>query len=139
MPRSFLGPLFISIISSPVVFVFHHFNASKFWTQYIGNQSHLFISSSNCITLFDKHLNFFQSVRLVLTTCVILSWSKLQRVVQRQIGSIFSIWFTLITISQFHFMFYMSRTLPNIFALPLGMKSSCTSPACHTHILNTFL
>lgn len=67
-----------------------------------------------------KYTFFYSTVRLVLALCVIVSWSKLQRVIQRQIGSIFSIWFTLITISQFHFMFYMSRTLPNIFALPLG-------------------
>lgn len=62
------------------------------------------------------------SVRLTLATCVVLSWCKLQRAVQRMVGSLFSVWFTLITITQFHFMFYMSRTLPNVFALPLGKK-----------------
>ncbi|XP_055321374.1 probable Dol-P-Man:Man(7)GlcNAc(2)-PP-Dol alpha-1,6-mannosyltransferase [Sitodiplosis mosellana] len=93
VPRTFLGPLFISTLASPLVFVLHHFEANKFWAQYI--------------------------VRFALATCVVLSWCKLQRVVQRLVGSLFSVWFTLITITQFHFMFYMSRTLPNVFALPL--------------------
>lgn len=59
-------------------------------------------------------------VRLVLAACVAISWSALQRTLQRRMGSTFSVWYTLITISQFHFMFYMSRTLPNIIALPFG-------------------
>lgn len=59
-------------------------------------------------------------VRLVLAACVAISWSALQRTLQLRIGSTFSRWYTLITISQFHFMFYMSRTLPNIIALPFG-------------------
>lgn len=70
------------------------------------------------LTLFDIAIEF--PVRLVLAACVAVSWSALQRTVQRQIGSTFAIWYTLITISQFHFMFYMSRTLPNIIALPFG-------------------
>lgn len=94
VPRTFVGPLVISALASPIAYAFNEFKINKFWTQYI--------------------------VRLTIICCVVLAWSKLQRTVQRRIGTTFSIWYTLITISQFHFMFYISRTLPNIFALPIG-------------------
>lgn len=94
VPRTFIGPLVISALASPIAYAFNSLEIYKFWTQYI--------------------------VRLTLVCCVVLAWSKLQRTVQRRIGTTFSIWYTLITISQFHFMFYISRTLPNIFALPIG-------------------
>lgn len=52
VPRSFLGPLLISILSSPIVFVFHHFDVSKFWAQYIGNQSISFILTTHSSNLY---------------------------------------------------------------------------------------
>lgn len=36
VPRSFLGPLIISTLASPIVFVLHQCEVNKLWTQYLG-------------------------------------------------------------------------------------------------------
>lgn len=59
-------------------------------------------------------------VRLMLALTVIGAWSRLRNALQKQFGSTYAWWYTLITVSQYHFMFYMSRPLPNIMVLPLG-------------------
>ncbi|XP_041969114.1 dol-P-Man:Man(7)GlcNAc(2)-PP-Dol alpha-1,6-mannosyltransferase [Aricia agestis] len=93
VPRTFVGPLIISVLSSPIVGIFHLLGINKFWVQYV--------------------------VRLTLALVVIAAWSRLRNAIKKQFGNPFSWWFTLITITQYHFMFYMSRPLPNITALPL--------------------
>lgn len=56
----------------------------------------------------------------MLAGYVTFAWTRLRRTVQQQFGAPVAIWYTLITVSQFHFMFYMSRPLPNTFAMPFG-------------------
>lgn len=92
VPRTFIGPLFISILSSPVVSILHVFSINKFWTQYV--------------------------VRLTLALTVIAAWNRLRNALQKNFGSTFTWWFTLISVTQYHFMFYMSRPLPNIITMP---------------------
>ncbi|KAG6460490.1 hypothetical protein O3G_MSEX012009 [Manduca sexta] len=93
VPRTFIGPLVISLLSAPIVGLLHIIEINKFWTQYV--------------------------VRLTLALTVIGAWSRLKNALQKQFGNTFAWWFTLITVTQYHFMFYMSRPLPNIMVLPL--------------------
>ncbi|XP_076258255.1 alg12 alpha-1,6-mannosyltransferase [Rhynchophorus ferrugineus] len=93
VPRSFLGPLFISALAFPFVFILQCLEFNKFWSQYV--------------------------VRFILALCVIYSFKKLSNTLSKQFGTRWLQWFIALTVTQSHFMFYMSRPLPNIMALPL--------------------
>uniref|UniRef100_A0A8D9C083 Mannosyltransferase n=1 Tax=Cacopsylla melanoneura TaxID=428564 RepID=A0A8D9C083_9HEMI len=92
VPRTFLGSIFVCLLSSPFYFLLEHFQVSKFSVQLL--------------------------VRCVLGTAVIFSWSKYKSTVEYLFGEGVARWLLILTVSQFHFMFYLSRTLPNIMALP---------------------
>ncbi|KAF7694047.1 hypothetical protein HF521_007800 [Silurus meridionalis] len=93
VPRTFIGPVFVSVLSTPFAFVLSHFEAPKYYTQII--------------------------VRGVLGMCVCLTLWHMQKQVWRHFGYMVSCLFCLICTSQFHLMFYSTRTLPNTFALPI--------------------
>ncbi|XP_057653618.1 dol-P-Man:Man(7)GlcNAc(2)-PP-Dol alpha-1,6-mannosyltransferase [Diorhabda carinulata] len=93
VPRTFIGPLFISALAAPVVTILQFLNVNKFWAQYL--------------------------VRTILATCVIYTFNLLSKTLEKELGTRWLQWFIAITVTQSHFMFYLSRPLPNILALPL--------------------
>lgn len=69
----------------------------------------------------DSNANISFTVRLVLAASISFAWNNLRRAVTKIYGVEVRLWFTAITISQFHYIFYMTRPLPNVFALPFGL------------------
>ena len=64
------------------------------------------------------------SVRVMLGLFVLRSFLRFKTAVSRTLGKNTATWLTLLTVTQFHFMFYMSRPLPNTFALCFGEYGS---------------
>ncbi|XP_060859004.1 probable Dol-P-Man:Man(7)GlcNAc(2)-PP-Dol alpha-1,6-mannosyltransferase [Metopolophium dirhodum] len=95
VPRTFLGPLFISMLSLPFVSVLQYFQFSKMFSQLL--------------------------VRAVLSIVVVTSIKYFIKSIAKVFGNGVGNWFIILTASQYHLMFYSSRPLPNIMAFPLVM------------------
>ncbi|KAK3925663.1 putative Dol-P-Man:Man(7)GlcNAc(2)-PP-Dol alpha-1,6-mannosyltransferase [Frankliniella fusca] len=93
VPRTFLGPMFVCSLASPGYLILQLLGCSKLWTQYL--------------------------VRAVLGLCVLGSYHLFRKAVEFVFGAQVAKWFVTITLTQYHFMFYLSRPLPNTYALPL--------------------
>ncbi|XP_021360209.1 dol-P-Man:Man(7)GlcNAc(2)-PP-Dol alpha-1,6-mannosyltransferase-like isoform X2 [Mizuhopecten yessoensis] len=95
VPRTFLGPIAVSITVAPLVYITDFLQISKFFTQFI--------------------------VRSCLGAFVLVGMSSFADGVYNRFGSSVKNWFYWAMITQFHFMFYITRPLPNVFALSLVM------------------
>ncbi|XP_076637940.1 alg12 alpha-1,6-mannosyltransferase isoform X1 [Colletes latitarsis] len=93
VPRSFVGPIIISGLASPLIATINYLRLNKFLAQYV--------------------------VRAVLGLLVISMLKLYRNALQNIFGLQFTKWFVAITVTQYHFMYYLSRPLPNIMAMPL--------------------
>lgn len=59
-------------------------------------------------------------VRSVLGLFTFLGWHQMSRGIRHQFGRTVSVLFMAVSASQFHWLFYAGRTLPNTFALSIG-------------------
>ncbi|KAG6873470.1 hypothetical protein C0995_015173 [Termitomyces sp. Mi166 len=107
VPRTFIGSILLAWSSIPLIFVENMGGSldkldlqimSELWSLSINRVSQL-------------------TVRLTLATANALSLCLIRRAVSRRFGPFDSVYFTLLSITQFHLPFWMGRTLPNMFAL----------------------
>lgn len=125
--RTFIGPLIVSSLASPFVALAHLLGYSKIVSLYIGS---IALNNLRASSQYPGQLyNIFNStplsftVRFTMGALVLWSFVKLRNRITKSFGKGTSDWFVLITASQFHFIFYLSRPLANTFALVLGKFS----------------
>ncbi|KAH9055207.1 alpha-1,6-mannosyltransferase subunit [Lactarius vividus] len=120
VPRSFLGSIILAWLSNHAARLANDF--------------------SLITTKFDLQI----VIRLVLASINAQGLCFLRRAVAHRFGRSTSVLFALITVSQFHLPFWMGRTLPNMFALPLvnfalyQLSGNGTRPAFRAVALLTF-
>ena len=93
VPRTFLGAGFVSLAAFPFVKLFNALIGDKFIGQVV--------------------------VRGVLGGLVVSGLVRFQGSLRRRFGAPLAVFHLLLTMTQFHFAFYATRTLPNTFALVL--------------------
>ncbi|CAF2861306.1 unnamed protein product [Rotaria sp. Silwood2] len=94
VPRTFLGPIFIAILTWP-----------------FSNIS------------FDHLLYLQYIVRIILGILVISGLTHIYKSLKGYCDLSTRRWWLIITLTQFHLLFYSTRTLPNIFALVIVLHS----------------
>lgn len=67
-------------------------------------------------------------MRATLGLLVIITLKMYRQALQNIFGLQFTKWFVAITVTQYHFLYYLSRPLPNTMAMPLGNKVKTNMP-----------
>jgi alpha-1,6-mannosyltransferase len=131
VPRSFIGPILLAGASYPLLALG---KMAELWEEGLAVQ--MLGKSPRRITATKRANIVFPTVRAVLSLFSSFSLIFLSRRVRAAFGSNVGTYTLLITANQFHITFWMSRTLPNMFAFPLGellsglSRSSTSLTAC---------
>jgi len=96
VPRTFLGPAVVSTIAYPF---------------------HVLLQTCQAPLMLSQVL-----IRMVLGTLLVWSISQFRKQITKSFDKQISVATAIVTLSQFHIPFYMSRTLPNTFALFLVIQ-----------------
>ncbi|KAH6913509.1 alpha-1,6-mannosyltransferase subunit [Coprinopsis sp. MPI-PUGE-AT-0042] len=100
VPRTFIGSVLVAWAADPIIKV------------------------AASLGLVQHKLNLQITLRLVLGTVNALGLCFIRRAISKRFGSLTSLFFTLLTCSQFQLPFWMGRTVPNMFALFLVNMST---------------
>jgi len=96
-----------------------------------NNSLHIFCRIKS-LMLFSLFL-----VRATLGVLVITTLKLYRHALQNIFGVQFTKWFVAVTVTQYHFMYYLSRPLPNIMVMPLGNKVKFFICICHLQMFNS--
>ncbi len=112
VPRTFLGPILIAILASP----FSNISSDQLiYLQYIGE--------INLITFYFNFEIIDILVRVILGLLVTSGLTHLYKSLKGYCDLSTRRWWLMVILTQFHLLFYSTRTLPNIFALVIGLSS----------------
>ena len=114
VPRTFLGPIFIALTTVPFLNFSSH-DSHRLHLQYIGN-----IEPQR-----NEIVRSFRVVRGVLGVLVISGLTHLYKALKGYCDTATRRWWLILILTQFHFLFYATRPLPNIFALVIGSFVIC--------------
>ncbi|CAK9442386.1 uncharacterized protein LODBEIA_P61290 [Lodderomyces beijingensis] len=106
VPRTFVGSLVLAALATPAVFISSLFGRDLLH----GDQSRLQSLVRGILGL----LNVFMLMRLRDAANKVTFRDK-----RSKIKGVVGFWFSVLLFSQFHLLYYSSRTLPNFIALPL--------------------
>eukprot|EP01027_Heterolobosea_sp_BB2_P009588 GEZU01014115.1.p1 GENE.GEZU01014115.1~~GEZU01014115.1.p1 ORF type:complete len:604 (-),score=139.97 GEZU01014115.1:371-2182(-) len=110
VPRTFLGPIILSSFAYPFQFIMKNYVFGSGGG--IARNLPFPWNSSDAEKLATLYL-----VRFILGFLVVLAIAHFRRSIQTCFGRDTSKMFALITVAQFHLLFYSTRLLPNTFAL----------------------
>lgn len=110
VPRTFVGALAIAGIAKP----FASFAQDGEQLQLLG------MSTLGC-RIFLERPAYTCTVRGIIGVINALAMIAFEQAICQAFGNVAGMWYIVLQISQFHVMYYASRTLPNMYAFALSM------------------